>query len=228
MIFALSSWKKIIPKLLNGKSTHGISHSLVIKILVRQLLNGLAFLHENQILHRDIKPDNIVISSKGEVKIIDFDLATVYVPDTKLAKGVNTLYYKPAEILWGDDQYSFSVDLWATGCVISELLLGKPLFEASNEIGVIAKIVVILGAPNETNYPGVSDLPNYWELSPDNKPSFDSIFDTCDPHLKEIVIKLLDLDPKKRVSAKELLKSEYFSEMKDETVCCEILNKFLQ
>lgn len=126
---------------------------------LHQILSGLLVCHSNRIMHRDLKPQNILIDDKGNVKIADFGLARGFtVPFPELTHEVVTLWYRAPEILLGQNSYTPSVDIWSVGCIYAEMLTGKPLFEGDCEIGQIFKIFQGLGTPNETVWPGVTSL----------------------------------------------------------------------
>lgn len=121
-----------------------------LKFFSKQIFNSLAYLHEKNIIHRDVKPENFLINEENKNLILcDFDLAKKFENlKEKKCKNVCTVYYKPPEVLVGSQYYDESIDVWAAGCVIAEMLLGKPLFENKNEIGVLNKILEMLGSPN--------------------------------------------------------------------------------
>ncbi|KAF7661558.1 hypothetical protein LDENG_00259360 [Lucifuga dentata] len=112
-----------------------------IKELMMQLLQGLDFLHSNMVLHRDLKPDNILVSSRGEVKIADFGLARLYTFNIALTPGVVTLWYRAPEVLL-NSAYMSSVDMWSTGCIFAELFLLR-----------------VIGLPSEEDWPQDSPVP---------------------------------------------------------------------
>jgi len=104
----------------------------VIKGIIKQILLGLDYLHENNIIHRDIKGANILLNNCGEVKLADFGLARLHNPDNRIVKmytnRVVTLWYRSPELLLGEHNYGTAVDLWSVGCVFVELLTGIPPF----------------------------------------------------------------------------------------------------
>jgi serine/threonine protein kinase len=120
----------------------------VIKKIVRNIVNGLSYLHQKGVIHRDLKPDNLLVDMDYNIKINDFDLARFIDTEKPMSKGVATIYYRPPEIFFGDTHYSFSVDLWSLGCILSEMILREPLFKGRNEIEVVCKIFDILGPAN--------------------------------------------------------------------------------
>ena len=130
-----------------------------IKCIMYQILQGLQYLHKNNILHRDIKTANILLNNKGEVKIGDFGLARIINPNLKkrITNRVVTLC---------------AIDVWSVGCVFSELITGVPLFKGRKESDQIEKICEIIGTPDESNWPGVSKLEFYSKLCPKKKYEF--------------------------------------------------------
>jgi serine/threonine protein kinase len=120
-----------------------------IRNIMKQILEGVNYLHEKNIIHRDIKPDNILISCEGIAKITDFDLAKLLENNNKhLTRAVVTIYYRPPEIFFGDSLYTLSVDMWSVGCILAEMILREAIFKGKNELDVVCKIFNILGAAN--------------------------------------------------------------------------------
>nr|CAB3491305.1 unnamed protein product [Digitaria exilis] len=107
-----------------------------VKCLLQQLLSGLDHCHRNGVLHRDMKSSNILIDDNGVLKIADFGLATFFDPDNQkpLTSRVATLWYRPPELLLGATKYGPSVDMWSTGCILAELLSGKPILPGRTEV----------------------------------------------------------------------------------------------
>ncbi|XP_061994309.1 cyclin-dependent kinase G-2 isoform X2 [Rosa rugosa] len=131
-----------------------------VKCLMLQLLEGVKYLHDNWVLHRDLKTSNLLLNNRGELKICDFGLARQYgsplKPYTHL---VVTLWYRAPELLLGAREYSTAIDMWSLGCIMAELLSKEPLFNGKTEFEQLDKIFKILGTPNETIWPGFSKLP---------------------------------------------------------------------
>ena len=185
----------------------------VIKQIIFQVVCGVNYLHSLKYIHRDIKPDNILISSEGKIILTDFDLCRQESKgkDDPMTRTAVTLYYRAPELFFGDSYYGNKIDIWSIGCVFAELITGKPLFKANNELGTLSNIIETIGCPSEENWPGVSQLPNYLpftggefklgKMLEEGGLSKEGI---------DIVTKMLMLDPKKRPSCEELLKDEYF------------------
>ena len=185
----------------------------VIKQIIYQIVCGVNYLHSLKYIHRDIKPDNILISSEGKIILTDFDLCRQESKgkDDPMTRTAVTLYYRAPELFFGDSYYGNKIDIWSIGCVFAELIIGKPIFKANNELGTLSNIIEIIGCPSEENWPGVSQLPNYLpftggefklgKMLEEGGLSKEGI---------DIVTKMLMLDPKKRPSCEEILKDEYF------------------
>ena len=194
-----------------------------IKNIMHQILTGIAYLHSNNIIHRDIKSANILLNNRGVVKLGDFGLARTISPivqRNKLYSGnVVTIWYRPPELLLGMKNYDLKVDMWSIGCVFAELLMGEPIFKGNNEKEQIEQIFKICGSPNEMTWPGVVYLPSYDELIPKN--TFDNnlkIYLTSkssapiDDITFDLIQKMLMVNPRDRISAEEALRHEYFSD----------------
>lgn len=116
--------------------------------MTKEILTGLSFLHSHRIVHRDIKPQNLLVSSEGQIKVADFGLAKTYDVQMKLTAVVVTLWYRPPEILLGQ-QYTSAVDIWSVACILAELYQLRPLFPGTSEKNQLEKIFEMSGTPNE-------------------------------------------------------------------------------
>merc|ERR1712124_68204 len=137
-----------------------------IKMYMYMTLRGLATVHRHSFVHRDIKPNNLLLSSSGKIKLADFGLArAIGTPLQCLTLTGFGDCYRPPEILLGEKKYSSAVDIWAAGCVFAELLIRKPIFQITDhpwrEIPQIKKIFAILGKPDNECWPSCSNLPSY-------------------------------------------------------------------
>jgi len=184
-----------------------------IKNIMLQILNGLAYLHSNFIMHRDLSPANLMIDSGGIIKFIDFGLARFYgSPGRAYTTGVVTRFYRPPEILYGAKHYGPAVDVWSAGCILAELLLRSPLFPGSTDIDQLGKIFTVLGNANEETWPGVSELPNYLEFTIQTRKDFKEILPFASQGCLDLLDGMLQLDPNKRISAAEAMEHPFFKE----------------
>uniref|UniRef100_A0A0X3PDZ0 cyclin-dependent kinase n=2 Tax=Schistocephalus solidus TaxID=70667 RepID=A0A0X3PDZ0_SCHSO len=119
-----------------------------VKDFFRQILCGLTYCHQKKIIHRDLKPENILVANDGVVKIADFGLARqTTIKIDKLASEVVTLWYRPPEILLGETKYNSKIDIWSAGCILFEMVVGKPLFPGKDVDSQIRLIFDRLGFP---------------------------------------------------------------------------------
>ncbi|XP_075333178.1 cyclin-dependent kinase 15 [Odontesthes bonariensis] len=193
-------------------------HSHNVRIFMFQLLRGLCYIHGRRILHRDLKPHNLLISYLGELKLADFGLArSKSIPCQTFSSEVVTLWYRPPDVLLGSTDYSTALDMWGAGCIFIEMLQGAPAFPGvSDELEQLQKIWGVLGLPSEESWPGVSLLPNYreeWFLHSEPK-EFRTVWKRLEqlPYKTEdLVQKMLKVVPAERISAQEALHHLYFS-----------------
>jgi serine/threonine protein kinase len=200
------------------KSVSGRLTPTTVKNLVYQLCRGVEFCHANRIIHRDIKPQNLLIDGRMRLKIADFGLARAFtVPVPKYTHEVVTVWYRPPEILLGAALYSVPVDLWSIGCVHAEMATGQPLFAGDSEIDTIFKIFQKLGTPTEAIWPGVSDLPDFKPCFPQwPRKGWGLIRNTAaqvGPDGTDLLDKLMCYDPKRRLSARASLQHKYFRDV---------------
>uniref|UniRef100_A0A673B9Y6 cyclin-dependent kinase n=1 Tax=Sphaeramia orbicularis TaxID=375764 RepID=A0A673B9Y6_9TELE len=187
-----------------------------VKTLMIQLLRGVRHLHDNWILHRDLKTSNLLLSHKGILKIGDFGLAREYGSPLKpYTPVVVTLWYRSPELLLGAKEYSTAVDMWSVGCIFGELLTQKPLFPGKSEIDQINKIFKDLGSPSEKIWPGYSELPAVKKMTFTEYP-YNNLRKRFGALLSDqgfdLMNKFLTYCPAKRILSDEALKHEYFRE----------------
>lgn len=190
----------------------------VIKSLGFQLCRGIGFCHANRVLHRNLKPQSLLIDSQLRLKIADFGLARVYTPPMACAvqSGVS-VWYSPLEILLGSPFYSVPVDMWGVGCMLAEMASGSPLFRGDSEIDTVFKIFQKLGTPNAERWPGVADLPDFKYTWPKWKPrGWDNIRNTkaqIGADGIDLLESLMVYEPSKRLSACRALQHRYFDDV---------------
>mmetsp|Transcript_12723 Transcript_12723/g.22095 ORF Transcript_12723/g.22095 Transcript_12723/m.22095 type:complete len:339 (+) Transcript_12723:3-1019(+) len=194
-----------------------------VKNLCRQLIKGLEVCHARRIIHRDIKPQNLLIDGNNRLKLADFGLARAFlVPLPKYTHEVVTVWYRAPEILLGSAVYSIAVDTWAAGCVFAEMATGKPLFQGDSEIDTIFQIFRNLGTPSETVWPGLHELPNFKPTFPswrfkgwNNVRDFKKVGDSGPESGVDLLERFMAYDPKKRWTARRALEHRYFADAAD-------------
>ncbi|KAG2378421.1 hypothetical protein C9374_008308 [Naegleria lovaniensis] len=190
---------------------------ITVKQYMFQMIHSLAYCHSNRVLHRDIKPQNILIDSEGNVKLADFGLAREFnIPVRTLTKEVITLWYRCPELLLGANKYSTAVDLWSIGCIFAELVSLTPLFPSDSEIDHLFKVFQLLGTPNEDS--GIVNLPNYRNTFPKWKGNLLASKFLRTPFEKDalgldLLARMLTINPAHRISAHDALKHPYFDEL---------------
>uniref|UniRef100_A0A8C5AYW4 Protein kinase domain-containing protein n=1 Tax=Gadus morhua TaxID=8049 RepID=A0A8C5AYW4_GADMO len=133
-----------------------------VKIFLYQILRGLAYCHKRKVLHRDLKPQNLLINEKGELKLADFGLARAKsVPTKTYSNEVVTLWYRPPDVLLGSSEYSTQIDMWGVGCILYEMAAGRPLFPGSTVDDELHLIFRLLGTPTEENWPGITSIEEF-------------------------------------------------------------------
>ncbi|KAI8608357.1 kinase-like domain-containing protein [Chytriomyces sp. MP71] len=185
----------------------------LIRSYMLQLVSGMYYCHAHRILHRDLKPQNLLIDQSGVLKLADFGLArAVGIPLRTYTHEVVTLWYRSPEILLGSRHYSTAVDMWSIGCIFAELSLKHPLFPGDSEIDEIFRIFRVLGTPNEDMWPGISGLPDYKPTFPQwNAKPLSEVVPGLDTDGLDLLAQLLAYDPAARISAKRALLHPYLA-----------------
>ncbi|XP_043089991.1 cyclin-dependent kinase 16 isoform X2 [Puntigrus tetrazona] len=187
-----------------------------VKIFLFQLLRGLAYCHRQKVLHRDLKPQNLLINDRGELKLADFGLARAKsVPTKTFSNEVVTLWYRPPDVLLGSTEYSTSIDIWGVGCIFYEMITGRPLFPGSTVEDELHLIFRILGTPTEKSWPGINTNDNFLSY---NFPHYDgeplithAPRITNDGH--DLLCQLLQFEARQRISAEVALRHIYFRDL---------------
>ena len=181
------------------------------KAIMLQILSGLAEIHRNGVLHRDLAPSNILINKQGILKISDFGLSRfIASPGRPLSKGVVTINYRSPEILFGAKYYSFPADIWSAGVILAELLLEKTLFPGKTDVDVLVKIFNLLGIPNDNNWPDAIQLPSFRVAKGTPITSIQKKFANFSDECRDLLEKMIVLNPNNRITAEEALNHPYF------------------
>lgn len=189
-----------------------------IKSFMFQLLRGVAFCHERHVLHRDLKPQNLLINKKGELKLADFGLARAFgIPVNTFSNEVVTLWYRAPDVLLGSRAYDTSIDIWSAGCIMAEMFTGRPLFPGQQNDDQLSRIFRLMGTPSEDTWPGVSQLSEWKPDFPVYAPmNLSSVLPQIDPLGMDLLNKMLRVQPTERASARDLLIHPWFVEQQRE------------
>jgi len=183
-----------------------------IKSYILQTLQGLEYLHTNWILHRDLKPNNLLVDSSGCLKLGDFGLAKFFgSPNRQYTHVVVTRWYRAPELLYGAKNYGTGVDIWAVGCILAELLLRVPFLAGETDLDQLAKIFQALGTPTEESWPGLTSLPDFIQFKHHPGTPMEDIFTAAGNDLLHLLSKLLALCPLQRCDSSSALRMAYFS-----------------
>ncbi|KAM6946247.1 mitogen-activated protein kinase 12 [Aplochiton taeniatus] len=187
-----------------------------VQYLVYQMLRGLKYIHSSGIIHRDLKPGNLAINQECELKILDFGLARQ--TDSEMTGYVVTRWYRAPEVILSWMHYTQTVDIWSVGCIMAEMLLGKPLFKGSDHLDQLTEIMKITGTPT-TEFVGKlqsQDAKSYIKSLPKvEKKDLQAMFSKVNPQAVTVLEHMLLLDPECRVKASEALALPYFAEFRD-------------
>ena len=186
-----------------------------IKSYLFQILSALAYCHTHRVLHRDLKPQNILIDRAGSLRLADFGLARAFgLPMKTYTHEVVTLWYRAPEILLGTKHYSTPVDIWSVGCIFAEMAQKRPLFQGDSEIDQLFKVFRVLGTPTEENFPGVTQLPDFKVTFPKWRYSgVARLVTNLDECGLDLLAKMICFNPAERISARAALEHPYFADL---------------
>lgn len=201
-----------------------------------QLFKCLKFMHSAELLHRDVKPSNLLLNSECQVKLADFGLARSVAQLEEettaspiLTDYVATRWYRAPEILLGSTKYTYGVDMWSSGCILGELLGGKPMFQGTSTMNQLDKIMEITGRPTQDDIDAIQSpfaATMLESLPPVRARSLRELFPTASPEAEDLLIRLLQFNPNKRINAEEALRHPYvaqFHNPADEPYCDHVI-----
>ncbi|XP_025836296.1 serine/threonine-protein kinase PITSLRE isoform X2 [Agrilus planipennis] len=186
-----------------------------VKCLLKQLLSAVSHLHDNWILHRDLKTSNLLLSHKGILKVGDFGLAREYgSPLKQYTPIVVTLWYRAPELLLCTKEYSTPIDMWSVGCIFGELLSMNAIFPGKSEVDQLNRIFKDLGTPNEKIWPGFNKLPAVQKMKFTEYPvsNLRTRFHMLSELGQALLQRFLTYDPVQRVTAEDALQHSWFTE----------------
>ncbi|XP_063811206.1 cyclin-dependent kinase 18 [Pseudophryne corroboree] len=192
-----------------------------VKIFMFQLLRGLSYCHRRKILHRDLKPQNLLINEKGELKLADFGLARAKsVPTKTYSNEVVTLWYRPPDVLLGSTEYSTPIDMWGVGCILYEMSTGRPMFPGSTVKEELHLIFRLLGTPTEETWSGISSNKEFkaYGFPQYRSQPLKSHTPRLDSEGIDLLNSLLLYEDKKRISAEAGLRHPYFKTLGDRII----------
>ena len=196
-----------------------------VKAYMRALLSALAACHDCGILHRDVKPDNVLLAADGRVALADFGLSRGpraqgsprggngpigggddgTLPGRPLTNAVFARWYRAPELLYGTTLYGPPVDVWAAGCVLAELLLRRPWLPGSSDIAQLGLIFGALGTPSPGAWPGADALPGFVPFGERAPPQLTAMFPGAPPEALDLLVRMVALNPAARISAADAL-----------------------
>ncbi|KAI8335380.1 kinase-like domain-containing protein [Chlamydoabsidia padenii] len=189
---------------------------ILVKVYMYQVIRSLAYTHSLGICHRDIKPQNILLDPASSIcKMCDFGSAKILTPGEPNVSYICSRYYRAPELIFGATNYTLNIDVWSTGCVMAELILGQPFFPGDSGIDQLVEIIKILGTPSKQEIAAMNA--SYVEHKfPQIKPHpLHKIFVGACEEAVDLLSRMLLYDPQQRITAIEALCHPFFDDIRD-------------
>lgn len=182
-----------------------------VRTYIAQLFSGLAYVHSKGIAHRDIKPHNLLIDpATGRLKLCDFGSAKKLILGEPNVAYICSRYYRAPELIFGSTQYTTAIDQWSAGCVMAELLMGRPIFPGQSGLDQIVEIIKVLGTPNKSQLAAMSPGAEFSFPAVALQPWEKVLEGTGSPEAIDLLKALLQYDPMSRLRAEQAEKHTFF------------------
>ncbi|XP_049549049.1 probable serine/threonine-protein kinase DDB_G0268078 [Anopheles darlingi] len=217
LYFVFEYMQENLYQLIKDRETH--FPEATIRLILQQILTGLAFMHRHGFFHRDLKPENVLCSGPETVKIADFGLAREIRSRPPYTDYVSTRWYRAPEVLLHSTRYGSSIDLWAVGCIMAELYTFRPLFPGSSEVDQLFKICSLLGTPDKSDWPEGHKMAATIQFRFPECPKIPlaTLVTRASTTGIQLLEDTLQWDPEKRPTAQQSMKYPYFNSSKART-----------
>ncbi|XP_035909773.1 sporulation protein kinase pit1 isoform X1 [Anopheles stephensi] len=211
LYFVFEYMQENLYQLIKDRDTH--FPEATVRLILQQILTGLAFMHRHGFFHRDLKPENVLCSGPEMVKIADFGLAREIRSRPPYTDYVSTRWYRAPEVLLHSTRYGSSIDLWAVGCIMAELYTFRPLFPGSSEVDQLFKICSVLGTPDKSDWADGHKLAATIQFRFPECPKIPlaTLVTRASSAGIQLLEDLLQWEPEKRPTAQQSMKYPYFS-----------------
>eukprot|EP00826_Nyctotherus_ovalis_P014034 TRINITY_DN1386_c0_g1_i12.p1 TRINITY_DN1386_c0_g1~~TRINITY_DN1386_c0_g1_i12.p1 ORF type:complete len:268 (-),score=63.95 TRINITY_DN1386_c0_g1_i12:151-954(-) len=191
---------------------------LLIKLYAYQMYRGLCYIHALGTCHRDIKPQNVLIDTvKHTLALCDFGSAKKFVKGEPNVSYICSRYYRAPELIFGESNYTTMIDVWSTGCVVGEFMLGRPLFPGENGADQLVEIIKILGTPSKEQIIAMNPKYNEYRFPIINPYPWSKLFPAkTDPLAIDFISKVLTYEPRRRLKPIEALLHPWFDELREQ------------
>lgn len=198
------------------QSKHKVPNVL-IKMYSYQIFRSLAYIHGVGICHRDIKPQNLLVNpSTHLLKLCDFGSAKKLVATEANVSYICSRYYRAPELIFGATFYDVAIDVWSSGCVIAEMILGEPIFLGESALDQLVEIIKILGTPTQAQITQMNPNSEEFRLPQIKAQAWSKVLKNADPLLIDLISKVLVYNPKERLKPMEAVAHPYFNDLRNQ------------